>query len=369
MKTIDISTYRITAMAHELGSTATTVRGIVRFMRGCPRRQHNRLGCRRTWDYCPRPSYIQAEREARRAADDLQFRNGWKRGIIRELRAVCNPPQRTLAEVTAAAESRDKRQTQLKKIMALAATGAYRPRRTPALAPLAGALLLGKKRDVAALARKFGAQIIMRGADARSICTRRNSKHVYEPGETEWKNGNPKAYTRAKHDNYIRSFAMIRDPQTIDVVIHTHEYSVSLPHGFAWDVDENGLRAFQVGSRRDDYHPDACELYNGIDFVAAIERNRETRLRLMAEIAAEAAPDTTVCLADSVRAGNCRQGSLSWCERVGLNPERHYTSAEIVAAGANGGDFGRARLAIAAAARREREEMARGYALLSEHTA
>jgi hypothetical protein len=92
------------------------------------------------------------------------------------------------------------------------------------------------------------------------------------------------------------------------------------------------------------------------------------RLRWAAENAAEIAQNegVFVCLADSIRAGNCKIGTLNFAERHRLDTSRHYTAIELLAQ-ANG-DAGRVRLAITAARFRHNQEMDRGYCDLSEHT-
>jgi hypothetical protein len=72
-----------------------------------------------------------------------------------------------------------------------------------------------------------------------------------------------------------------------------------------------------------------------------------------------------VCLADSVRAGNCRAGSENFARNHGLDPSKHYTPAEVLAV-ANGQTRFVA-LACTAALRRTIRELDRGYSDLAEH--
>lgn len=74
-----------------------------------------------------------------------------------------------------------------------------------------------------------------------------------------------------------------------------------------------------------------------------------------------------VCLADSLRAGNCRAGSESYAARHNLDASRHYPAGDLRSI-ANG-DAKFVRAAIIAAFRRHSREMRQGFALLSDHSA
>lgn len=96
---------------------------------------------------------------------------------------------------------------------------------------------------------------------------------------------------------------------------------------------------------------------------------RRAEVREQAELAAivdrgEAA-GCFVCLADSVRAGNCRQGTMTWGTRHSLDPQRHYRAAELLPL-ANG-NLRHVRAAVVVALRRERRELAAGVCELSDH--
>ena len=96
---------------------------------------------------------------------------------------------------------------------------------------------------------------------------------------------------------------------------------------------------------------------------------RETRQRMAAERAVEAAAvaGVYVCLADSIRAGNCRQGTLNFGQRHGLDPARHYSAPDLLAM-ANG-DASRVRVAVTAARLRHEREMTAGVCELADHRA
>lgn len=101
----------------------------------------------------------------------------------------------------------------------------------------------------------------------------------------------------------------------------------------------------------------------------AFERRAQAREQtaLMAVVERGDAAGVAVCLADSLRAGNCRAGSLSFAGRHGLDPSRHYSAGELLAQ--SNGDARFVRAAVLAALRRERREQAAGFCVLADHRA
>lgn len=165
------------------------------------------------------------------------------------------------------------------------------------------------------------------------------------------------------------------------------KFTIKAPRGYRWDRDSHGLL---LRGTAGDYHPTADELINAsedrckaivakLKELAALRRTkkREARLLLQAAKAKKIQQEkmlklaekegATVCLADSLRAGNCRAGSLAWASRHGFVLSQHYRPSEVLAK-ANG-DMQRVAIVVATALRRHRTEMERGYALLAEHTA
>jgi hypothetical protein len=74
----------------------------------------------------------------------------------------------------------------------------------------------------------------------------------------------------------------------------------------------------------------------------------------------------SMCLADSVRAGNCPVGSRRFAQAHGLDAARHYCLGDVLGVATPDERRG-ALLAAFAAVRRHEGEMRRGYSLLAEH--
>lgn len=220
-------------------------------------------------------------------------------------------------------------------------------------------------------ARKIGAKINMRGIDAALYPCLGDSHGIHAEAESWRRNGRWES-TRAVHDNYVQSFAVIGEDGILRYRGNGRTYVLSLPTGYEWAIDANGLHCRDAQRHAIDYHPTTGELIERdatAKIIARLERNRARREEMAAKLAAEKADveGVYVCLADSINAGNCKAGTLAFGERHNLNPARHYAASELLDI-ANGDSY-RVRLAIAAATRRHRMECDRGYADLTDHIA
>lgn len=221
-----------------------------------------------------------------------------------------------------------------------------------------------------------GIKICRRGYNWSISASLSPSRVAHTDGETLWKNGRAVKYTRAENDNQIRSFALIQNNGTkLAVMFHETEYALTAPAGYVWDKDLNGIKLVDVNNRADDYHPSAQECFEAqrdesAGIVAAIQRNKNIRQQEIAKLRAEKADaeGVFVCLADSLRGGNCLTGSLGFASRAELSTKRHISAEALMEAAVKVGEnMGRVRLAISQAIHRHRREMAQGFALLSEH--
>ena len=217
--------------------------------------------------------------------------------------------------------------------------------------------------------------VTMRGVDASIDSTFHVSYGIHEAAYTEWdKKGRPGG-VRAVHDNFVRSFGVVVEGgRVLEFVVHRTIGRVELPEGYLWGCDANGLRAYRVASPADDYHPSASDLLGwgagaGSAIVRRLVANREQRELMRAAEVVRAASDAGVfvCLADSLRAGNCRAGTLAFGARHNLDPARHYEAPELLTI-ANG-EASRVRLAVTAARLRHVRELSAGVCVLAEHRA
>lgn len=195
-------------------------------------------------------------------------------------------------------------------------------------------------------------------------------------------------YTHWQYRPTVGSYAVIIAGNTHTLYVCAgKKASLKAPRGYRWDRDANGLRIVSLTDRRKDYHPDSDDLRSydaralakkATDLFArrqaeARQAREELRLdKLSADertklIAKAEREGCMVCLADSLRAGNCRAGTEAFAQRHNLDPRRHYKPTQLLRI-ANG-QADRVKLAVAVALRRHRHEMTVGYALLDEHRA
>jgi hypothetical protein len=354
--------------AAELGSSAKTLKGVTHFLKENPAPWRSFRPFRN-----PRPIQWRSKRgsaweasvaerksdpEFKRALRDQKFGLGFARQLRRSLekdhsRILAGDPT-SADKFLASLEKRLERINQIR-----AAHGLKSVRFTHQLH------LISVTSEVA---ERVGVKLVKRGKDWSVEASYGANCFHHEDGETEWKNGVPKAYTRAVNENRVRSFAAIRSTQEIVYFLSDKVYQVALPPGYFWAIDQNGLRAVKTDSIHDDFHPEASDLIcDGHRVVQQLEANRQQRLEAKAREAAALAEmeGVFVCLADSRRAGNCDAGSISFARRHGLDAARHYAAQELV--NIANGDSGRVRLAITSAVYRHRKELAQGFSILTEH--
>jgi hypothetical protein len=354
---------------HGVNTSAATVAGKLRDLRGTRMifRKRGTHMSRHAWEAAE--GKRKADPDAKRAAADLKFRNKYLRYLRKEEKRLLNPPLSTLVEISTAAGNHWDRALQLKNLARLRsiATGkSCLPKKPDKITE--GVLVAVDQKT----AKKQGAEVIMRGLDATLQSCREPSYGKHQDAYTEWdRKGRPRS-CRAIHDNFVRSFALIskEDRSAVSYICHNTQVFLVLPAGYIWEEDTNGLKAVDVSRRLVDYHPGASELLikdAGLRIIEKLEKNREKRECMAAEAVVEAATceGVFVCLADSLRAGNCKTGSEAFASRHGIDCRRHYHAPELLAI-ANG-DASRVRLAVTAARLRHRRELERGYADLSEH--
>jgi len=158
------------------------------------------------------------------------------------------------------------------------------------------------------------------------------------------------------------------------------------PAGYKWAKDKNGIHIISTDGRKD-YHPysDDLRTYSKAAIRSRAINNYTTRKAGVAE-AKKAAKATAeqkkkesaiirkaeiegarICLADSLRAGNCKAGTENFAKRHNLNPAKHYRPTELLKI-ANG-DANRVAIAVAVGLKRHRTEMSQGFCEIVNHVA
>jgi hypothetical protein len=179
---------------------------------------------------------------------------------------------------------------------------------------------------------------------------------------------------RSTFERGVSVHSMFSATNTVSGTIHCgpHQRNVTLPKGWVFDIDENGLfirRSVLVRSLGPcDFHPTAADLLRmspkeliatareNARVRAAQERQQRQEARaLMEQVRRAEREGATVCLADSLRVGNCYAGTVRWAARAGLARNKHHKPSQI------------AKLAGAAGHEARRVMLVIRYANLSDH--
>jgi hypothetical protein len=171
----------------------------------------------------------------------------------------------------------------------------------------------------------------------------------------------------------VQSVATCTDFRVAVFIFDGATHNIVAPRGWRWDRDTNGLRLRSCSDKTVDYHPTASELLGDVKEIAREARkNAATRKAAAKAVKADAAAvkraeefGVYVCLADSIRAGNCRAGSEAFGRSHGFDASKHYAPVELLAS-ANGQTRFVA-LACTAALRRTIREINQGYSVIAEH--
>jgi len=215
-------------------------------------------------------------------------------------------------------------------------------------------------------AEALNIKLVKRGSD---WCAKPSfeTMHLHEPGFTTWKNYKAVSYTRAKNINYVKSLGLIVDDKTLIIDINDNFKTIVAPDGYSWGIDSNGIK---IVNGKDDYHIDASDVLrnDALDFILSVfNRNKQTRIETeIAERAQGLIRDGVyVCFNDSLRAGNCFRGTLSFIENNNLDSRKHYSIQELI--NKLGVREPRLKLALTASQIRHKREMEIGYSLLEDH--
>lgn len=212
-------------------------------------------------------------------------------------------------------------------------------------------------------------KICRRGNDWSVEATTTPSRLHHVDAQTEWRNGKAVGYTRATNDNYIRSFGIIdpQDNRQLHCILHETKYDNKLSEGYIFEIDNLGIKVIDVSTRAD-YHPTANQLIADpacASIINCLRANYLTRQKAKSEISMEGKlSDLYICVKDSLRAGNCLAGTLSFAGQNNIDPRKHYRADEIMD---RYGDNPRVVMCVKSAAKLYREEMAAGFSLLEKH--
>lgn len=191
-------------------------------------------------------------------------------------------------------------------------------------------------------------------------------------------------YTKYTYTPLIQSYG-VATGKTLYLTYDGQRHTFRAPRGYQWRRDENGIKLQSNSNREVDYHPTVADIVAGNKYLVAklksnyrqrqetakLQRQQARKIKekeqhYLAAIKRAEKEGAMVCFADSIRAGNCVPGTERFAERHHLDRHQHYRPTELLRL-ANG-DAARVALTITVALKRHKEEMARGYALLADHS-
>ena len=303
-----------------------------------------------------------ADPDAKRARDDRRYRGPYLARLRREERRLCAAPAPTaLREWSDGVVAARARLGEIARLRAIA-TG----RAAAAPAKTYPVLLVPIDADAC---RQVGYRPYGRCRDHALVPSRKPSRLDHRAAVTEWRNGHPRTAVSACARDYVRSVAAIAGPD-LHYMLHTQSGVCSLPEGWCWDVDAQGLRAVRPDGA--DHHVSARDLLAGVpELIATVERQAAARREAAALAEREAAElaDVEVCAVDARRAGNCREGIAAWAAGHAIPVDRHVPAPVLVRLALHDPQESRVRLTLRVAAARHKRETTLGYCLLAEHRA
>lgn len=362
-------------LAKKLGSSSKTFAGAKKFILG--QRgvfYYGTFGYK--WENCDaRQAYVVAEKirtsspEAKRASADNIFRAKYLRRLNAEAKKINRQPE-TLGEISqfiSSAVTRQNRLQEISKLISIAKNKPATPIMTAQYTGPAKIMLPGfsaKFPSCAAESAKLGYAVEsnVRWIFSHGFCNRilANQNSISAKGRNGWY-----STQHADHRAEIRCAGLIISDQKLQIAYCAKEFFVELPENYSWQIDQHGIKAV---CGPDDFHPTISDCLEGAEFICEkIQANKVTREKLAAQKLAEMAEmeGVSVCVADSLRAGNCLAGTQSFAVRHQLDLNRHYSAPEILKI-ANG-DESRVRLCIRAAIIQNNVDVQRGYSILAEH--
>ena len=309
-----------------------------------------------------RESARKAQPEFKRALNDPSFRKNYLAKLKRDLKRVSTIEPGIAGMIDWVDNRRQLESTIAELFRQIVALGGKAPQATPtksAIVPISEA-------DC----RQIGASISMQGKDATIIPCYERSRLESSAPVTQWKNGRPRTISRAKRNNYVRSFGTIVDDRTAEFAFDKIRRSSTLPAGYQWKIDAHGLAAHVVGRIDHDYHITATDIltlpvhnwecYLATRIATNVEHRRLAALTTNAKLAEM--EDVFVCRQDSIVAGNCAAGTAAWIQRNGIQ-ESHIPAVEL----AKRATESRVAIVINTAIRRHRQELAAGVCELANH--
>ena len=142
--------------------------------------------------------------------------------------------------------------------------------------------------------------------------------------------GSYKTFPKITNYAFITSYIEISDDGlTASGEFNKKSFSLKAPVGYKFGRDENGAKMYKIKSPKDDIHLDSLNVFEGVRALRReLLKNRAKRIELNEKnkqdkriklIFERNISNTVVTLEDSLKSGNCREGSLTLARRYKLD--------------------------------------------------
>jgi hypothetical protein len=209
-----------------------------------------------------------------------------------------------------------------------------------------------------------------------------------ENSEESWTQVNQYRGSRYISYDYIpmaTCWAVVRGKLGLEFHFKNQVTFLQPPNGYKWEKRHWEIRLVSKSTSDKDYHPHAADLLKyskaGIrkkllELYATRQAHKrslsakekflkQTKEKQLKSIRRAEKEGAMICYLDSIRAGNCQAGTMSFADRHGLSKEEHYKPSQLLKI-ANG-DASRVVLAVAVGLKRHHTEIRQGYCLLENH--
>ena len=140
----------------------------------------------------------------------------------------------------------------------------------------------------------------------------------------------------------VKSYGTIdKTGELLAVIVREKNNYIKAAPGYFWDIDEIGVKLVKISKngKTAEYHIDSDEALSNFSNVrsqlnkmaarrkAQIKIAKEHELKMTAKIQKSTA---FISLNDSIKAGNCRAGTIHFCNKVGLDATKQYLLKDAV---------------------------------------
>lgn len=174
-------------------------------------------------------------------------------------------------------------------------------------------------------------------------------------------------YTHWTYPIKVTCFGILTKRGDLVGRLSKEKFKISPPKGYWFELDQYG---FKLVKGKDDYHFDILELLNG-EIKSKFLENKKKRIEneKKQKLEKKLLRGSYICIKDSILAGNCLEGTLSFCKKYKIRPKSHVKYNVLLNIFKKENPYNKTRIIniFNRVSDRIRRENERGYSLLEEH--